>query len=96
MINAQQPLDKVVFQKLVEKIIENDRQHFKTHCELYYRSPKETIAYSINELSNNSIWQTNWNSFIATMVYGEKPSYKEAMKNMELLSSWILQIRELQ
>jgi predicted nucleotidyltransferase component of viral defense system len=96
MINAQQPLDKIVFQKLVEKIIENDRQHFKKHSELYYKSPKEAITYSMNELSNNSIWQTNWDSFAGTMVYGEKPSYKEAIKNMALLSSWICPMDEIQ
>lgn len=92
MINKHFPLAGTDFVQLASEIVESDREHFKTHSDIYHQDPISAIQLSLTELCNNPKWQENWDSFMNTMVYGEKPSFEAAIENLELLSGWIVTI----
>lgn len=71
------------FTSLVARIVEDDRQQYKSHNDDYYYDPVQEIKRSLDELSNSSQWRDNWSQFIETMVYAkQKPSYDEVLNNL--------------
>ena len=78
------------FSELVAKIIQQDREQFKTHNLKYYEDPKLEIRRALEELRDDPKWRKYWDEFIQTMVFdAEKPTYDSALKNFLKQSSGI-------
>lgn len=90
MINQHHPLKVTEFANLACHVIEMDRVQFKTHSDAYSQDPRSAIQFSLNELQKNPKWEQNWNEFMDTMVYGEKPSYSEALDHLMEISNQVL------
>lgn len=72
------------FNSLVSRIVLDDRKHYKTHNEDYYRDPISEIKRAMDELNKSTEWYDNWNTFIDTMVFSEKkPNYKNVLINLQ-------------
>ncbi len=70
------------FSEMVVKIIQQDREQFKTHNLKYYEDPKSEIKRALDELREDPKWRQYWDEFIQTMVFdAEKPTYDDALKN---------------
>jgi len=82
MINRHHPLKETEFANLARQVIEIDRVQFKTHSDSYSQDPWTAIQFSLDELQKNPRWSQNWDIFMETMVYGEKPEYSDALKNL--------------
>ena len=87
MINRNHPLKETDFAKLVGEIVEGDRQHFKTHSDIFHQDPIKAIQHALHELEHNPMWRENWENFMDTMVYGDKPTYEDAMKVLKSISA---------
>jgi len=71
------------FNPLVSRIVLDDRKHYKTHNDDYYRDPISEIKRAIDELHQSTEWHDNWDRFIETMVFAEdKPGYDDALDNL--------------
>ncbi|WP_440617990.1 nucleotidyl transferase AbiEii/AbiGii toxin family protein [Cysteiniphilum sp. 6C5] len=86
MIKRKCLLDEEGFIKIVTAIVDEDRIHFKKYSDLYHQDPVKAIKQSLYELEANPCWLENWNLFIDTMVYGDKPSYTSAIETLKELS----------
>lgn len=91
MINAAHPLSNTHFAQLVEQVVRSDRKQFKTHNVHYHEDPVPEIKRALLELKTNPLWAAHWQSFMETMVYGDKPQYAEALITLETLSQLALQ-----
>ena len=90
MINRHCPLKEGSFAALAAQIVETDKKHFKTHSDLCHQNPIGAIEFALSELATNPVWKQNWQAFMDTMVYGDKPTYGDALKNLESLSKLAL------
>lgn len=90
MINRHHPLKETEFANLARQVIEIDRVQFKAHSDAYSQDPWTAIQFSLDELQKNSRWSENWDIFMETMVYGEKPNYQEALKNLIEISDLVM------
>lgn len=79
----QQGLFNDQFQKLITKIVMDDRQQYKQHNLAYFENPILEIKRAINEINDSPIWQVNWHHFVNAMVFEkEKPNYNDVIKNL--------------
>lgn len=82
------------FNKLVPRIVLDDRKQYKNHNDDYYRDPIGEINRAVDELANSNVWHDNWHQFIDAMVFAkQKPSYQDVLNN--LYEKTQLAIREL-
>jgi len=74
------------FMNLVASIAHEDRKHYRGHSEFYFNEPIKAIKQSLKDLRENNEWSESWRRFTETMVYGEVPSYDDALNALEQLS----------
>lgn len=74
------------FSDLVNEVVEGDRRHFRKYSHFYYVDPVSAINQALMELEENPDWQSSWSVFVGAMVYGDKPTYEEAMMTLRSLS----------
>jgi len=92
----QQSLFTDKFAPLSAQIIQDDRQQYKNHNDMYYRDPIKEIKRSIKELHEEPMWKENWEQFIETMVFDkEKPTYEAALKNLTNKTNKVLRCLRL-
>ncbi len=79
------------FNSLVSRIVLDDRKHYKTHNNDYYRDPISEIKRAVDELHQSTEWHTNWDKFVETMVFAkEKPSYDDVLGNLHEKTETVL------
>lgn len=90
MIHQKTSLPIRKLSELISSIIDEDRNHYRKDSILFYKEPLNAIKYTLKQLSEEQIWEDNWKTFIDTMVYGYKPSYKDALRVLMTLSEKII------
>ncbi len=82
------------FGPLVARIVQDDRENYKSHNDDYYQNPIAEIKRALDELHESAEWRNNWNRFVDTMVFAEQsPSYDEVLENLTQKTD--LALREL-
>lgn len=82
-INSFYPLSEK-FDSLAVRIVLDDRVHYKTHNNDYYKNPTNEIKRAIEELERSNNWRNNWNEFVNVMVFSkEKPTYTQVIENLQ-------------
>jgi len=71
------------FNSLVSRIVLDDRIHYKSHNDDYYRDPVSEIQRVVDELHKSTEWHDNWDRFVEAMVFAkEKPTYEDVLGNL--------------
>lgn len=79
------------FNRLVPRIVLDDRKHYKNHNNNYYRDPVGEIKRAVDELAVSDEWHNNWYQFVDTMVFAKKkPSYQEVLENLHEKTTLVL------
>lgn len=79
------------FPKLVIDIIKHDSEKFKSQNPQYYKNPAKEIKLALQMLQHDQKWQTYWDEFMQTMVFGSHQlNYQTALKQIIELSNKVL------
>lgn len=79
------------FNTLACRIVLDDRKHYKSHNDDYYRDPVSEIKRAVDELHGSTEWHDNWDHFVDTMVFAkEKPTYEDVLGNLQNKTETVL------
>jgi hypothetical protein len=75
---------------LAKEIMSQDAEEFRNQFPAYHRNPVEETRRALAALEKEEVYANRYAEFVQLMVYGERPSYVDAMLTVASLTKDLL------